>query len=201
MRSTTIKKSPSTMRIIDRRGMSLVELMIALVLFSVILSVLFSFMLNSRRSYTATSNRVEYQQSIRAVFSLLTREVRSAGCDPQQVGFEHFAIADDIMLQYRADLDGNGDTVGLDPPEDVIYQYVTGDDVLARDPGTGSQTILRNVSDLVFTYLDADGIVLSPLPLSEDNRARIRYVDVTISGLAENGEPIEYNTRIQIRNG
>ncbi len=201
MRSTTIKKSPSTMRIIDRRGMSLVELMIALVLFSVILSVLFSFMLNSRRSYTATSNRVEYQQSIRAVFSLLTREVRSAGCDPQQVGFEHFAIADDIMLQYRADLDGNGDTVGLDPPEDVIYQYVTGDDVLARDPGTGSQTILRNVSDLVFTYLDADGIVLSPLPLSEDNRARIRYVDVTISGLAENGEPIEYNTRILIRNG
>jgi len=189
------------MRIIDRRGMSLVELMIALVLFSVILSVLFSFMLNSRRSYTATSNRVEYQQSIRAVFSLLTREVRSAGCDPQQVGFEHFAIADDIMLQYRADLDGNGDTVGLDPPEDVIYQYVTGDDVLARDPGTGSQTILRNVSDLVFTYLDADGIVLSPLPLSEDNRARIRYVDVTISGLAENGEPIEYNTRILIRNG
>jgi prepilin-type N-terminal cleavage/methylation domain-containing protein len=65
-----------------RSGMTLVELMISLVIFGVVIAVVFGFLTESRRSYTATRQKAQYQQGLRAVMSLVTREVRSAGCDP-----------------------------------------------------------------------------------------------------------------------
>ncbi|PIV82223.1 hypothetical protein COW53_00040, partial [bacterium CG17_big_fil_post_rev_8_21_14_2_50_64_8] len=63
----------------DRRGMSLVELMVALLIFGIVMGVVFSVMVNSRNSYEATRQKAQLQQSVRAVFSLMTREIRSAG--------------------------------------------------------------------------------------------------------------------------
>ena len=90
---------------IDRRGMTLVEMMVALVLFGVIMGVVFSFLVNSRRSYTSISERVEYQQSARAVLSLVTREIRSAGCDPLEIGFDSYETDTfcDVTLTGPAD--------------------------------------------------------------------------------------------------
>ena len=185
----------------DRRGMTLVEMMISLTLFAVIMGVVFTFLNNSRQTYVRTSERVQHQQSIRAVITLLTREIRSTGCDPSANGFDPFAFADDTSLQCRADLDGNGDILGNNPDEDVTYSYNGLTKELSRDGGAGAVVILREITNLTFSYFDEDGVVLAPLPLSAANLELIRFVDMDITGTASTGEEVNYSTRVLVRNG
>ena len=91
----------------DRSGLTLPELMISLAIFGVIMGVLFGFLSGARSSYGDTRERAQYQQSMRAVMSLITREIRSTGCDPSEVGFDYFAVADDDQMTCRMDLNGD----------------------------------------------------------------------------------------------
>jgi prepilin-type N-terminal cleavage/methylation domain-containing protein len=183
----------------DRRGMSLTELMISLAIFGVIMGVLFGFLTGARNSYSDTRERAQYQQSMRAVMSLVTREIRSTGCDPSEVGFDYFAIADDTRLICRMDLNGDSDFADIGPDENISYTFAGGD--LVRNNGTGDQTILRGVQALTFTYFDVDGNQLVMVPLSAANRALVRFVGINIQGQTSRGEPVTYTTRIALRNG
>jgi prepilin-type N-terminal cleavage/methylation domain-containing protein len=180
--------------------MTLVEMMVALAIFAVAMAVVFTFIVNSRRSYANISDRVEYQQTIRGALSLISREIRSAGCDPRGVSFTRFPVADAGQLRCRMDLDGDGIIEIVEPAEDVIYTFVGATDELTRDSGNGPQTILRNVNNLVFQYFDADGNPLGPVPLTANDRALIRFVEIDISGESDRGEPVNYATRVLIRN-
>ncbi len=183
----------------DRRGLTLTELMIALAIFGVIMAVLFGFLTGARNSYSETRERAQYQQSVRAVISLVTREIRSTGCDPTGVGFDYFGVADDDRLQCRMDLNGDSDVTDLGPDETVSYQLVAGN--LIRNNGTGDQVILRGVQDLTFTYFDETGAALNAVPLNAATRARVRHVGINIEGETVDGEPVIYTTRIALRNG
>ncbi|MEN8007277.1 MAG: prepilin-type N-terminal cleavage/methylation domain-containing protein [Candidatus Krumholzibacteriota bacterium] len=183
----------------DRRGMTLSELMIALAIFGVIMTVLFGFLTGARDSYSDTRERAQYQQSMRAVMSLVSREIRSTGCDPNEVGFDYFAVADAGQLQCRMDLNGDSDFVDVGPDENISYTFVAGD--LIRNNGTGDQVILRGVQALNFTYFDAAGNPLATLPLSATDRALVRFVGIDIQGQTDRGEPVTYITRIALRNG
>jgi len=183
----------------DCRGMSLTELMISLAIFGVIMGVLFGFLAGARSSYGDTRERAQYQQSTRAVMSLVTREIRSTGCDPTEVGFDYFAIADDTQLICRMDLNGDSDFADIGPDENISYTFVGGD--LIRNNGTGDQTILRGVQALTFTYFDVDGNQIVAVPLSAANRALVRFVGINIQGQTSRGEPVTYTTRIALRNG
>jgi len=186
----------------DRRGMTLVELIVALALFAIISAVVIGFLTDSRRTYTSTSDRAHYQQSLRAVFSLLTRELRSAGCDPAETGLEALSVCDDSILRCRMDLDGDGSTLGMNPDEDINYVYVPGTRELQRTaPDGNTMVILREVTGLQFTYFDATGTQLAGTPLSPDDRDRVRFVDIDITGELRSGEPVNYSTRIFLRNG
>ena len=183
----------------DRRGMTLTELMIALAIFGVIMAVIFGFLAGARNSYSETRERAQYQQSVRAVISLVTREIRSTGCDPTGVGFDYFGVADDDRLQCRMDLNGDSDVTDLGPDETVSYQLLAGN--LIRNNGTGDQVILRGVQNLTFTYFDETGAALNAVPLNAANRARVRHVGINIEGETVDGEPVIYTTRIALRNG
>jgi prepilin-type N-terminal cleavage/methylation domain-containing protein len=183
----------------DCRGMSLTELMISLAIFGVIMGVLFGFLAGARSSYSDTRERAQYQQSMRAVMSLVTREIRSTGCDPQEVGFDYFAIADDTQLICRMDLNGDSDFADIGPDENISYTFAGGN--LVRNNGTGDQTILRGVQVLTFTYFDVDGNQIVAVPLSAANRALVRFVGINIQGQTSRGEPVTYTTRIALRNG
>jgi prepilin-type N-terminal cleavage/methylation domain-containing protein len=194
--SSTLK---ATVGKVSRRGMTLTELMISLSIFGIIMAVIFGFLSGARSSYGDTRERVQYQQSMRAVMSLVTREIRSAGCDPSEAGFDVFAIADDDQIECRMDLNGDSDTADLGPDENVRYSFVAGD--LIRNDGTGDQVVLRGVQAFAFMYFDAAGNQLGAVPLSAANRALVRFVEVNIQGLTQRGEPVAYNTRIALRNG
>jgi len=185
----------------DRRGLTLIELMISLSVFGIVMAVVFSFLTGARNSYQSTREKVQYQQSVRAVISLITREVRSTGCDPTSAGFEPFGMADTANLQCHMDLNGDGDTTDTGPDESITYGYNAGTGELVRFDGAVSMTILRDLNNLTFTYFDVDGAVLGAVPLNAVDRSLVRYVEVMFDGETEHGEPVSYTTRIALRNG
>lgn len=192
------------MRIVNdmrrRDGMTVVELMVALVIFGVIIGVVFGFLTESRRSYSSTREKAHYQQGLRAVMSLVTREVRSAGCDPTGTGFESFPFADANTFRCRMDLNGDTDTTDTNPDEDVTYAFNAGTGDLTRTAGGNNVVILRGLTNLQFNYYDADGNLLNALPLSATDRALIRSVDLVMVGESDRHEPVSYTTRIAMRN-
>ena len=145
----------NSMKQTDRRGLTFTELMLSLAIFGVIMVVIFGFLSGARNSYSDTRERAQYQQSMRAVMSLVTREIRSVGCDPNGAGFDNFGIADDDRISCRMDLNGDSDFTDLGPDENITYTFVGGN--LIRNNGTGDQVILRGVQDLSFTYFDETG--------------------------------------------
>jgi prepilin-type N-terminal cleavage/methylation domain-containing protein len=194
-------QSHKTIRLSDHRaGMTMVEMIVALAIFAVVTTVVMGFLTSSRSTYGQTSDRAHYQQAVRAVFSLMTREIRSAGCNPENAGFDGFVIADDLVLQCRMDLDGDGTTLGINPDEDVTYTY---DPVLAtleRTTSAGTQTVLRDVQQLMFSYFDGTGNPLLGTPLSADDRAEVRFVEIAVEGSLRSGETVALTTRVYVRN-
>ncbi len=186
----------------DRWGMTLVELMVSLAIFAVITTVLIAFLTGSRRTYNDTSDRASYQQSLRAVFSLMTREIRSTGCDPNQTGvIDRFLVADANQIRCQMDLDGNSDVLGTSPDEDITYTYNAAAETLQRTTASSTQTILRGVQSVTFTYFDVDGNLLASVPLSPGDRQLVHYVGIAIAGETGQGEPVTYSTRVLVRNG
>ncbi|MBK8167909.1 MAG: prepilin-type N-terminal cleavage/methylation domain-containing protein [bacterium] len=185
---------------VGRAGMTVVELMVALVIFGVIIGVVFGFLTESRRSYSSTRQKAQYQQGLRAVMSLVTREIRSAGCDPTAVGFEAFPAADVNSFRCVMDLNGDTDTADTNPDEDVTYAFDAGTGDLTRTVGGANTVILRDLTNLQFNYYDADGNLLNALPLSATDRALIRSVDLVMVGAAREHEYTSYTTRIAMRN-
>jgi len=186
---------------IDRRGLTLVELMVTMAIFSVVLGVVFSFMLGAQNSYQSTRQRVQYQQSMRAVMSMLTREVRSTGCDPAGAGFEKLTTAGTNALQCNMDLNGDGDAIDFGPDENICYVFDPGTGQLTRSDGNSPMVILRGLTNLTFTYFDNTGAVLGAVPLNALDRNLVRFVEVMMSGATDRGELVSYTTRIAMRNG
>lgn len=186
-----------------RAGMTMVEMIVALSLFAVVSGVIFAFLNGSRGTYGRTRDLAQNQQALRSVISLMTREIRSAGCDVFGAGgFDGIDVADDLQLRCLMDLDGDGSTLG--PDEDVTYTYLPGPGELRRTAAGGPpQTILsaqRHGLQLVqFTYFDVQGNPLVNTPLSAEDREVVRFVDIALSVLRE-GEPVNYVTRVHVRN-
>lgn len=186
---------------VDRRGLTLVEMMVSLAIFGVIMGVVFGFMKGTRTNYDETRHQVQYQQSVRAVVSLLTGELRSTGCDPAGVGFDRFFLADDSAIRCRADLNGDADITDQNPDEDVFYSFNNATGELSRDNGSGAIVILRGLTNVQFTYLDGDGNVLNGTPLNAADRDLVKYVQISIAGETSDGQPVDYQTRVLVRNG
>lgn len=186
---------------LNRRGMTLVEMMISLSVFAVVMGVIFSFMQNTGNSYQKTRQKVQYQQSIRAAISLMSREIRSTGCDPSQAGFDRFNQAQGSIFQCRMDLDGDGLTTGNSPDENITYSFIAASGELSRDVGNGAQVILKGLQNVTFSYYDSNGDELMGLPLNALDRALVRSVEITMTGETGMGESMSFTTRVAIRNG
>lgn len=186
-----------------RRGMTMVELMVSLVIFSVVIGVVFGFLTESRRSYSSTRQKAQYQQGLRAVMSLVTREVRSAGCDPNPLspGFERFSVAAVNQIRCRMDLNGDADVADLAPDEDVTYTYDPDTDELSRMVGGGAPAVvLRGLDNFAFNYFDDQGNLLVNVPLNANDRAAVAAIDLVMGGVTDGHETVSYTTRIAVRN-
>ena len=148
------------MKIIKRdNGITLIELLVALVIFSMIIAATYRLFVVQSRAYTAQDRVVETQQNIRSTMEILLRDLRMTGYDndspdsKMDIVTPLIAGTDQITVDYEFDnttqysvrywRDGNSQT--------LRRQLTT-----IKEDGTSVtgpvEILLENVEELSFTY-------------------------------------------------
>ncbi|RZB30605.1 MAG: hypothetical protein SRB1_02885 [Desulfobacteraceae bacterium Eth-SRB1] len=163
-------------------GFTLVELLIAMTIGLLILAALSSTFLMQRKTYDIQEQIVEMVQTARAAMDMMTREIRMAGYDPTDAGFDGITYNAD-QLQIQADIDNDagtgvpdGDTG--DANENIVYKYYNTSEYpyqIKRKTGNGSfQPFAENIQPFTFEYLDSAGSATT-------TTADIRQIKITIT--------------------
>ena len=184
------------------RGFTLVEVMVALTLSAIGSAVIYSVFFSSRNSYFDTRQIAEVQSDSRAVIGLLAQDLRSAGSNPREVGAVQrlpFAGTDQVRVQSDADGSGFINAVG-EPAEDVTWIFDPNTETITRNTPAGAATLLTDVISLQFSYLDVNGNLLGPLPLTPVNRDLVRAINVQLSLRIMDDAPRTWNTILALRN-
>jgi type IV pilus assembly protein PilW len=123
------------------------------------------------------------QQDARVAMYMMTREIRMAGCDPQENTGATIRIANAAEIAFDSDEDGNG-VIDADT-ERFYYALQTGTLVRGRwqDDLTPDDLnpVALNIDALNFVYLDSAGGVTATL-------ADIRSVQITL--VARSGDEV-----------
>ena len=183
----------------DWAGFTLVELLIAMVIFAVALTAIYTSYLTQQKTYLAQSQVTAMQQSLRAGMYHLERELRMAGYDPNRTAGAGFLIADDDELQFTADLNGDGNMVAStnDTNEQVHYTISSG--YLRREIwGGGLQRLAENIEVLDLVYMDEDNNPINPgrTDVSSTRLKDIRSVQVTMVAITDQADPDYHNTTV-----
>ena len=209
------------------QGVTLVELMVALVIAGLIFAGVYQVYINSIRTNTLQEQIVDMQQNARVVMAQLMRELRLAGYDPTTLAAPA-AITNAIMvnpseldpnaantyvLGMRADFDGDNDVEVVqysidypDPTHPVLMRQV--DNNVAEE-------FAYNIENLELTFYDADnckmGDAASPCPYNNANVRRIHLKltartdlpdkDFSDPNFATDPDPVKKNYRRRIIEG
>ncbi len=186
----------------SEKGLSLVELVVTVVVLGIVLAVVNQIFFSTTRLYGNTSVRAGQQMSARAGLSVMMTELRTAGCDPSipPAGIQGVLSAASDTVHVQADLTGDGAIQTAEPSEDITYFYDPGLMAVMRDPGTGPEVMIPDVTACAFTYFDVNNQPLVA-PLNPADRDRVRSIGINITTETERGGEMTSTTRISLRNG
>jgi type IV pilus assembly protein PilW len=106
----------------DIKGFTLVELLVAMVIGSLVAGALYAAYRSQQDSYIAQQELASMQQNLRAAMFFIERDLRLAGYDPSDSG--NFGITDVTLRDINDNLDVNGNScieMTIDrPPEDGV---------------------------------------------------------------------------------
>ena len=180
----------------DENGFTLIELLIAMVILGVVLTGVVKMFSATGGYHTGQEMIVDLTQNLRAVKQLMVGELRSASCDPMNIGTFGFKVnaddqydTDDNSIHFTRDIDdSNTSDRYLQPDgkvganEDISY-YRTDDDCvgttgsvmasgdnrpgcLRRNTGGGGQSLLPWVTQFLVRYYDQNDTELTGSNLS-----------------------------------
>ena len=164
----------------NQRGITLTELLIALVLGLFTIGAVYSVHLNQVRKQIVQEDVLAMQQTARAALDMMAGEIRMAGYDPMGVNRDAVSSNDfyglgahPTELHVRADLNGNG--VLTDSKESIVYSYDDSTSTLRRKVGRGGrQPMAEHIESFTFSYRDSLGHLTTHMP-------SIRAVDVRVT--------------------
>ena len=186
---------------LDKKGFSLIEIMVAIAIMSVLSIAMMKTYTGFTRVYTTQEVAAGVQQDLRASLNIMTQDIRMAGFDPldtDNFGVE-VATATNIRITSDTDVDGVIDDSVF---ERVTYNFNAGtnrlEQVLYETTGSEvTQPVVDNVTNVAFTYLDEDNNVTATL-------ADIRTVTIsmTIQEITRGSGTVNrtLSTRVQCRN-
>ncbi len=186
---------------LDKKGFSLIEIMVAIAIMSILSIAMMKTYTGFTRVYTTQEVAAGVQQDLRAALNIMTQDIRMAGFDPtdsDNFGVE-VATATNIRITSDTDMDGAVDDSGF---ERITYNFNAGTNqlqqILYETTGSEStQPVVDNVTIVTFTYLDENNAVTATL-------ADIRTVTIsmTIDEPAGRGGTVSrtLSTRVQCRN-
>jgi len=168
-----------------QKGFSLLELMVAMAIASVLMAGIYTFYQNQLKTHITQQEMVDMQQDARAAMYMMTREIRMAGYDPQYNTGATIRTANVAAIAFDSDDNGNG---VID--SDERFYYALNNDTLVRGgwntpsapvPLLPLDPVALNIDALNFVYLDNDGNTTSDLPF-------IRSVQITL--VARSGDAV-----------
>lgn len=186
----------------DNRGITLVELMVAMVICLVVLGLVVASLISQQKNQITQDRMTDMQQGVRAALEILGTDLKMAGYDPTGTAGATFLIADKAEIHFQLDLSADGDLINSGPPvtsdpgESIRYALTNDanrDGIadgttchLGRElDGGGLQVLAENIEALNFVYFDRNGNIL-PTPVATVND--ISSIQVTI--IAKSGTTI-----------
>ena len=162
----------------NRKGFTAVEMLMSLAIMSIALTTIYGLYISYVRVYTTEGVTTRVQQGVRASMNMMVRDIRMSGLDPTASGSFGIQEINAHKIRFTADRTMDGE---LDDPdiaagtaesnlEHIAYEYDDTDlleMILYHPDGTevvdSRSTLMDNVSDLNFTYLDANDVETAAL--------------------------------------
>ena len=196
----------------NNSGFTLIELMVALVLTSLVTMSIYGVYESQNRSYIAQERVTAMQQNIRAALFLMCRQLRMAGYDhtgTAGAGFDNATSDDTLIFTYVADDDGrdnNGDGEVDELGElttisyDLYDAYDDGDtDIGIQVDGAARRPVAENIEQIEFFYTlmddstDPPTVTITTTPPAADVD-QIRAVQITVLVRADRPDQEVNNT-------
>jgi type IV pilus assembly protein PilW len=186
---------PTSLRI-ENRGFTLIELLVAMGLGLVVLGAVLKVFVSQNRTNAAQQEVAYAQQNVRAAMDLMAREIRSAGYDPEDNGFEGIKTATSNSIRILSNLSGDDEAGDPDDPNEDVTYTVNGSNQLTR----AGNRMVDFVNNLQFGYVLKDGTVLDPpgAALTAEQRADVRTVIIHLGVRTEN--PDRDTGQFRVRN-
>lgn len=199
MRSGTVAKRSWNI-LVGRGGFSLVEVLVALGIASVVAWAILNLQINQSKSATVQAEIVAMQQGLRGSMTLVTRELKKAGFDPTNAAGAGIVDANATFIYYTADHDnngnGNGSLTGAGEHAafcfaDNTLRFTEGNDnAVGIHPTHGHQEVMAHVEAVEFRYQLVNG----DWTLTPATPADIRVIQVTLLGRTRTADPNYKNT-------
>ena len=186
-----------------QKGFSLVELLVAMAVGSMLMAGIYTFYQNQLKSHITLQELVEMQQDARLGMYMMTREIQMAGYDPQNTGAA-ICIANAAEIAFDSDLNSDG---AIDAGTERFYFALSND---ADRNGVADGTpcnlerggwdnalnpvslnpVALNIDALNFVYLDNTGTALDDDGKGNvtANMAAIRSIQITL--VARSGDKL-----------
>jgi hypothetical protein len=174
--------------------------MMTVLIFGMVMLVINNVFFSTNRLYGNTTIRAGQQMNARAAVSVMLTELRTAGCDPNQNGIAGILTAEADTVHVQADFNGDGAIQTAEPSETVRYYYDPAREAVVRDPGTGPQVMITNVTACTFTYFDATNNQLAA-PVTGNTVDLIRSIGINVTTTTDQGGEMVTDTRVSLRNG
>jgi len=213
MHSTRLKVRFSRLHVAreaSARGFTLVELLVAMVIVSVVMAAAIGVFRMQTHTVKAQENRLDAQEYARSVLDIMVREIRNAGYNPLSAtsgancaggsaGSPGVVTATATSFRFTYDYRGTNST---DPPdgacddadEDITYTLDTSCSgaSIGNITRNGSSNPLTdcNVTSLDIRYFKQDGTELSRPVSGATNLAAIQRVQITLTVQSKNPDPL-----------
>ncbi|MBU0729127.1 MAG: prepilin-type N-terminal cleavage/methylation domain-containing protein [Proteobacteria bacterium] len=173
------------------KGFTLVEMMVALFLGIIAMVGIYKTYVAYSTAADNQGQAQELQQNLRVSMAMMVRDIRMAGFDPTEIGGIGFEEATTHKIQFRMDINQDGDVA--DDNEDIKYfiKDIDGDGFfgLARhNVNTGVEEYINENIDPVniiageypLNFVFMEGITVLPTPVTGSDRDRIRSVEIAL---------------------
>lgn len=191
------------MKRLNRKGVTLIELLIALVICGMVAAGIYQVFVAQSKAYTVQDQVTEVQQSVRSAMEILLRDLRMAGFDNDNL------LSTVTITTPIANLSDNSITVNYEYYDKTLAQYQKHTVAYWRDGGSSSlirqltiddvarpqETLLENVENLNLTYgVDAneDGALDNWVPAGSIGISKVIAVRATLTA-----RPVQINPDLQ----
>ena len=179
-------------------GFTLAELVLAMGIMLIVLSAIISLFTSLNRMYTTQGVAAGVQQVARVGIDIMTRNIRMAGLNPLSTSIIGIVQAAPEIIRFEYDIDGDG-YIATDGEEDIAYLLNANNQLIQQRNGNNdsNRSLVDNVSDLTFRYLDADDMDTNDL-----DAIRTVEVSLTVEEPAGRDKVLSrtYSTRVICRN-